>query len=242
VLFICRNKRHININIIVNLFFVCDSYNAGRAGLNGGDKLTFNKKIPGLKDFLDYVYDLRWYILVIVTIFVAFAAIGYGVAVMSPEYTDQTISEVKDQVGPLKETSALGLMLGIFENNVIKCFLVVVLGLAVGIAPLLFTVANGIVIGIVIGATIGKTGLLYVLVGILPHGIIEMPMVFISAAIGLKLGYDVLRALVQKKVPIWKDIKEGLLIFVFWVAPLLLVAAFMETFVTGTLLYLLFAH
>jgi len=204
--------------------------------------VTFNKKIPGLNDFLGYVYDLRWYVLVVVVIFAMFAAIGYTVAIMSPSYTDQTINEVKDQVGPLKETSALGLMLGIFENNVIKCFLVVVLGLAAGIAPLLFTVANGVVIGIVVGATIGKTGLLYVLVGLLPHGVIEMPMVFISAAIGLKLGMDVLRALIQKKVPIWKDIKEGLLIFVFWVAPLLLVAAFMETFVTGTLLYLLFAH
>jgi stage II sporulation protein M len=204
--------------------------------------MTFNKKIPGLKDFLGYVYDLRWYILVIMVIFAVFAAIGYTVAITSPSFTDQTISEVKDQVGPLKETSALGLMLGIFENNVIKCFLVVVFGLALGVAPLLFTVANGVVIGIVVGATIGRTGLLYVLVGILPHGIIEMPMVFISAAIGLKLGCDVLRALVQRKVPLWKDIKEGLLIFVFWVAPLLFVAAFMETFVTGTLLYLLFAH
>jgi stage II sporulation protein M len=204
--------------------------------------MTFNKKIPGLNDFLGYVYNLRWYVLIIVAIFAVFAVIGYTVAITSPSYTDQTISEVKDQVGPLKETSALGLMLGIFENNVIKCFLVVVLGLAAGIAPLLFTIANGIVIGIVIGATIGKTGLLYVLVGILPHGIIEMPMVFISAAIGLKLGSDVLRALIQRKVYLWKDIKEGLLIFVFWVAPLLLVAAFTETFVTGTLLYLLFAH
>jgi stage II sporulation protein M len=204
--------------------------------------MTFNKKIPGLKDFLDYVYDLRWYILIIMAIFAVFAAIGYGIAVTSPSFTDQTISDARDQIGPLKETSALGLMLGIFENNVIKCFLVVVLGMAVGVAPLLFTIANGIVIGIVVGATIGKTGLVYVLIGILPHGIIEMPMVFISAAIGLKLGFDVLRALIQKKVHIWKDVKEGLLIFVFWVAPLLFVAAFMETFVTGTLLYLLFAH
>jgi stage II sporulation protein M len=225
--------------------------------------MTFNKKIPGLNDFLGYVYDLRWYLLVIVIIFAVFAAIGYTFAIMSPSYTDQTINEVKDQVGPLKETSALGLMLGIFENNVIKCFAVTVGGLFIGLAPLAFTVANGIVIGIVVGATIGKTGLLYVLVGILPHGIIEMPMVFISAAIGLKLGFDALRlayrfiravigsfwgseiqwSLFMKKLDnIWKDFKEGVLIFAFWVAPLLLVAAFMETFVTGTLLYLLFAH
>lgn len=204
--------------------------------------MTFNKKIPGARDFLDYTYKLRWYVLTVVMVFAIFTAIGYTIAVTSPSFTDQTISGFKEEVGPLKETSALQLMLGIFENNVIKCFMVVVLGLALGIAPLLFMVANGIVIGIVVGATLAKAGILYVMVGILPHGIIEMPMVFLSAAIGLKLGFDVIRALVLKRVHLWKDIREGLLIFIFWVAPLLFVAAFMETFVTGTLLYMLFSH
>jgi stage II sporulation protein M len=204
--------------------------------------MAFNKKIPGARDFLDYTYKLRWYILTVVAVFAIFMAIGYMVAVMSPSFTDQTITGFKEEVGPLKQTSALQLMLGIFENNVIKCFLVVVLGLVLGIAPLLFMMANGIVIGIVVGATLAKAGILYVMVGILPHGIIEMPMVFLSAAIGLKLGFDVIRALVLKKVHLWRDVREGLLIFIFWVAPLLFVAAFMETFVTGTLLYMLFAH
>ncbi len=204
--------------------------------------MTFNKKIPGARDFLDYTYRLRWYVLTVMVVFAIFTAIGYTIAVTSPSFTDQTITGFKEEVGPLKETSALQLMLGIFENNVIKCFMVVVLGLALGIAPLLFMVANGIVIGIVVGATLAKAGILYVMVGILPHGIIEMPMVFLSAAIGLKLGFDVIRALVLKKVHLWKDIREGLLIFIFWVAPLLFVAAFMETFVTGTLLYMLFSH
>ncbi len=203
--------------------------------------MTFNKKIPGARDFLDYTYRLRWYVLTVMVVFAIFTAIGYTIAVTSPSFTDQTITGFKEEVGPLKETSALQLMLGIFENNVIKCFMVVVLGLALGIAPLLFMVANGIVIGIVVGATLAKAGILYVMVGILPHGIIEMPMVFLSAAIGLKLGFDVIRALVLKKVHLWKDIREGLLIFIFWVAPLLFVAAFMETFVTGTLLYMLFS-
>ncbi|MGA9140899.1 MAG: stage II sporulation protein M [Methanocella sp.] len=204
--------------------------------------MAFNKKIPGARDFLDYTYKLRWYLLTVVAVFAIFMALGYMVAVMSPSFTDQTITGFKEEVGPLKQTSAIQLMLGIFENNVIKCFLVVVLGPALGIAPLLFMMANGVVIGIVVGATLAKAGLLYVMVGILPHGIIEMPMVFLSAAIGLKLGFDVIRAIVLKKVHLWRDVREGLLIFIFWVAPLLFVAAFMETFVTGTLLYMLFAH
>lgn len=223
--------------------------------------MTFNKNIPGLKDFLDYSYNLRWYLLIIVAVFSICLAIGYSIGMTLPSLTGNTISDLKDQVGTLKETSSLGFMLGIFENNVIKCFLAAILGLAAGVAPLAFTVANGFVVGIAVGYVMGDSGLLYVLVGMLPHGIIEMPMVFLSGAIGLKLGSDVLRSLyrtiraaigtkqssdlsrpVQKKIDLWKDIKEGLLIYVFWVAPLLFVAAFLETFVTGTLLYLLFAH
>jgi stage II sporulation protein M len=212
--------------------------------------MTFNKKIPGFKDFLDYAYSLRWYLLVIVAVFVICGIIGYSVGITMPSLTGNTISDLKDQVGTLKDMSSLGFMLGIFENNVIKCFLAVILGLAVGVAPLAFTVANGFVVGIAVGYVIGQSGLLYVLVGMLPHGVIEMPMVFLSGAIGLKLGWDVLRSFyrairrspARKQIDLWKDIKEGLLIYVFWVAPLLLVAAFLETFVTGTLLYLLFSH
>lgn len=223
--------------------------------------MTFNKKIPGLKDFLDYAYNLRWYLLVIVAVFAVCMTIGYSVGMTLPSLTGNTISDLKDQVGTLKDTSSLGFMLGIFENNVIKCFLAVILGLAVGVAPLAFTIANGFVVGIAVGYVTGQSGLLYVLVGMLPHGVIEMPMVFLSGAIGLKLGWDVLRSLyrsiraaigtkpgnsvnppVQKKIDLWKDMKEGLLIYVFWIAPLLLVAAFLETFVTGTLLYLMFSH
>jgi len=195
--------------------------------------------IPGPKDFFNYVYGVRWYLLVIVIVFAAFTTLGYIIAVTSPSFTDQTISSFKEEVGPLKQVSALELMLGIFENNAIKCFLVVILGPALGVAPLLFTIANGLVIGIVVGATIAKMGLLYVIVGIVPHGVIEMPMVFLSAAIGLKLGVDVFRAIILRRVHLWRDIKEGLLIFTFWIMPLLFLAAFTETFVTGTLLYLL---
>ena len=203
---------------------------------------SFDRRIPGPRDFLGYMYRLRWYILVIAVLFTIFYFAGDLVTILSPSFTDQMISGFQQEVGPLKNASALGLMLGIFENNVTKCFLVLVLGLAFGVAPLLFIVANGLVIGIVVGATMAKAGLFYVLVGVVPHGVIELPMVFLSSAAGLKLGVDVIRALVSRNVHLWKDIREALLVFVFWIAPLLFLAAFTETFVTGTLLYLLSSH
>ncbi|HMK45391.1 MAG TPA: stage II sporulation protein M [Methanocella sp.] len=204
--------------------------------------MTFKGPIPGPTDFISYVYHLRWHILAIVMIFIIFTALGYAVALAFPSFTESTISGFKEDVSPLKEMSAIGLMLGIFENNAIKCLMVVLLGLALGIAPIVFIIANGFIIGIIIGATMAKSGIIYVLVGIIPHGIIELPMVIISSAIGLKLGIDVFKKLIRQKANLRRDLKEAIMVFIFWIAPLLLIAAFMETFVTGTLLYLLFQH
>lgn len=196
--------------------------------------------IPGPGAFLKYVHDIRYFIYVIVMVFAVFTIFGYLIAVASPDVTNAVISTFEEQVSPLKELSPIGLMLGIFLNNAEKCLMVMLLGVVFGIVPLVFIIANGLIIGIVVGATLAETSLLYVLVGIVPHGIVEMPMVFISAAIGLKLGYSVIMALLRRNVDILKDIKDALLIFFFWIMPLLLLSAFIETFVTATLLYILF--
>jgi stage II sporulation protein M len=205
--------------------------------------MTVNVKIPGPIYFLKYVWGLKYYLLAIVLIFAVFYAIGYIAVMTVPDMGNMVVSNFKQEVSPLKELSPIGLMLGIFANNAFKCLLVIVLGLALGIAPVIFILANGLILGIVVGVTMKSTSLLYVLVGVVPHGIIELPMVFISAAIGLKLGVDVLKALLGKKVNVVDKLVESLLIYIVWIFPLLFLAAFVETFVTGPILYLLFgAH
>ncbi|BAI60264.1 conserved hypothetical protein [Methanocella paludicola SANAE] len=202
--------------------------------------MPLNLRIPGPKAFLRYVWDLRLYILAAIAVFTVFYILGYAAAVSIPEVRDTIMSSVSEEVSPLKELSPLSLMLGIFVNNAVKCLLVIVLGMAFGIVPAFFMMANGLILGIVIGVTMSRTSLLYVLAGTLPHGVIELPMVFISAAIGLKLGVLALKALFGKKEGLLDKVKEALLIYFIWIFPLLFLAAFLETFVTSTVLYLLF--
>lgn len=199
-----------------------------------------NVKIPGPKDFIKYVWGLRLYLVIIIAIFVAFYLLGYVAAMTMPGTGSYVVSDFKQEVTPLKSMSPIGLMLSIFLNNALKCFLVIVLGLALGVAPALFMLANGLILGIVIGVTIRGTSLSYVLVGTVPHGVIEIPMVLISSAIGLKLGVDLILKLMRKKASIGKEIREGLTMYFVYIMPLLLLAAIIETFVTGPLLYLLF--
>jgi stage II sporulation protein M len=178
----------------------------------------------------------------VIAIFLVFFIIGY-LAAGIPEVGKVVVSSFKEEVSPLKELSPVGLMLGIFANNALKCLLVIVLGLLLGLVPLFFMLANGLILGIVIGVTMKASGLLYVLAGVIPHGIIELPMVFLSAAMGLYLGTEALKSLLEKREGLTEKLIQSLLIYFAWIFPLLFLAAFIETFVTGPILYILFgAH
>ena len=131
--------------------------------------------------------------------------------------------------------------LGIFENNASGCLLSIVLGPLFGIYPAFFIASNGVIIGVALGMVVAKYGVLFgVLVfvlGLLPHGIFELTAVFISAAMGIKLFYDIVRSLIKWDGKIIQDsLWETVQMFVFWILPILLVAAFIEVFVTGAIL------
>jgi stage II sporulation protein M len=116
-------------------------------------------------------------------------------------------------------------------------------GLVIGLFPLFFILTNGMVIGIMLELMIVKYGVAYgtfiFLVGIMPHGIFELPAIFISTSIGLKLGYEVMRTIFLRKTDMVLELRNALMIFIFWILPMLLVAALIETFVTGALLSLI---
>ena len=202
--------------------------------------MPLDLRIPGPVTFLRYVWDLRLYIVAVMIIFAVFYVIGFVVAGSLPQMSDAAVSGFKSEVSPLKQLSPISLMLGIFANNALKCLLAIVLGIVLGIAPAVFILINGLMLGIVVGVTLPHTSLLYILVGMVPHGVIELPMVFISTAIGLKLGVVGLKALLGKREGVFGKIKEALMIYIVWIFPLLFLAAFIETFVTGPVLYLMF--
>jgi len=152
---------------------------------------------------------------------------------------DALLSGLQDKADQLTGQQPLLMMLGIFWNNAFASLLALIFGLAAGLFPLFFVMSNGLAIGIVLEmvvAKMGTAGILVFLAGILPHGVIELPAVFISASIGLKLGYQALLSLIKRQDVVTGELMAGLRIFVFWIVPALFVAAFIETFVTSALL------
>ena len=115
----------------------------------------------------------------------------------------------------------------IFQNNVTSALLGLVFGVAFGIFPVINALTNGAVLGYVLRLTANISGV-QEFWRLLPHGIFELPAIFISLGLGLRLGGF---AFAGKGLR-WKMLKErlgkALWVFVLVVLPLLLVAAVIE--------------
>jgi stage II sporulation protein M len=129
------------------------------------------------------------------------------------------------------------LALMIFANNTVKTFLVIVLGVAFAIVPLVFILVNGLAIGVVLHLTTQSKGFAYSLLATVPHGVFELPAVLSATAIGLMLGSKAVKRLFQRaEFKFGPELGRSLKIFVSTIVPLLLVGAILEAYLTAAIL------
>ncbi len=177
---------------------------------------------------------------IVTAIFVVSMISGYLYAVSNPYESAKVMQELSDELGWITDLDPVLILFAIFLNNAIKSFLVVVLGVIV-IIPIMFIVLNGYILGIVMCESARIEGPLYVAAAILPHGIIELPMVLLSAALGTRLGTMVLLRISGKisTEEILSTLKWSISFYFRWILPLLFVAAVIETFITPAVLRIL---
>ena len=129
------------------------------------------------------------------------------------------------------------LALMIFANNAVKTLLVIVLGIAFAIVPLVFVLVNGVAIGVVLHLATQSKGFAYSILAIVPHGVFELPGVLCGAAIGLMLGNKAIRRLFRKsEFKVGSELSRALKIFATTIVPLLLIGAITEAYLTAALL------
>jgi stage II sporulation protein M len=173
------------------------------------------------------------YIAAITLIFVASLIAGYGYAVLNPTESARFVEELSADFGWLMDLSLPQIFLVIFLNNAIKALLAIIFGLLIFV-PVGFVAYNGWIIGIVVCEQVRTSGYMSVVAGILPHGIIELPMIIVSAALGTRLGVMAflrIEGTISNKDLISK-IKWSVRFYLRWILPLLFVAALIETFIT----------
>jgi stage II sporulation protein M len=174
------------------------------------------------------------YIFIICVIFFLSLANGYLMASQNPVEARQTVNQLFSGFSFAKDLSTFQLFIYIIINNSIKAFLVILLGFFFGVVPIIFVFSNAELIGVVIAVFGAREGFLRVVLSLLPHGIFEIPAVLIASGYGLWLG-----AKFYRKIRYKEPFKEAFLFsmrkYFTVVFPLLLIAAFIEAYISTLL-------
>ena len=185
-------------------------------------------------------------------IMIAVPAFFIGVSILSWMYFNNNadamyklIEAFREQIQDMADEGPLQFV-QLFLNNARVCAMSIVIGLV----PFLFLPAgilatNSALMGAMcslydsMGVSVGKM----IVIGILPHGIFELPAMFLSMGMGVGLCLALCKRITEPEpnrgtvVPM---IKNAAISFILVVIPLLIVAAAMEAFVTGRLIELFY--
>ncbi len=176
----------------------------------------------------------------VTAIFLVSAISGYMYSASNPFESARVMQELSDDLGWITDLDSVLILFVIFLNNAIKSFLVILLGVLV-IVPIMFIMLNGYILGIVMCEIARIESPLYVAAAILPHGIIELPMIIGSAALGTRIGMMVLLRISGKisTEEILSALTWSISFYFRWILPLLFVAAVIETFITPVVMGIL---
>jgi len=192
-------------------------------------KQKFNL-IEEYKKSWKYITESKKFIFSIIVVFFVFALIGFLFPV--PEFLYNEILEfIREILEATENLSQNELIWFIISNNVQSSFLGMLFGFIYGIFPLIIAIANGYVLGFVSSMSVESVGIAS-LGKIIPHGIFELPAIFISLGLGLKFGTF---AFQKNKAKSFKNyLINSLRIFFLVIIPLLIIAGIIE----GTLIFL----
>lgn len=183
-----------------------------------------------------YLRNLRPELGFAVLLFVLACLLAQALVLADPAGAEQYFSLIKGKYEAAGNMTPEHTFFYIFQNNFEVMLSIIGFGALAGILPLLFLVLNGSILGLTTTLVAQKTSWIVVAAAVLPHGIIEIPALLIAAAIGLRIGRRALSVLWRRDTGLVEETAAGIRL-AFWVlAPALLVAAFIESFVTPMLL------
>jgi stage II sporulation protein M len=184
-----------------------------------------------------YLVELRPYLKISLIFFGIGIAIGLMIVSRYPGLADHFEDSVANFIRTFRGLPRLQLAGAIFLNNASKTLLAITLGTLFGVVPGIFLLTNGVALGVVFTLAAQSKGLWLSLLSILPHGVIELPGVFLGTSIGLLAGSHAVKTLRRRTdAALIFELKRGIRFFCTVIVPLLLVAAFVEAFVTATLI------
>jgi len=210
-----------------------------------------------------YVWESRWYVAAALVLFVVAVGCSAFFYDQRPDVREPDYREAREQVLAGKSDNHVILAAQILLNNVVAAGLAMASGVAWGVGPVWGILSNARVIGLVYAELVAARGVAsgtaYLLVGILPHGCVELLAFFVCTGTGLRLGVmavedtiEDLRAYATRKPKeerkqLGRAHDERFLhhagsaarVFALIVLPLLVAAAIIEGFITPIFLGML---
>ncbi|MDO8842223.1 stage II sporulation protein M [Methanocalculus sp.] len=172
-------------------------------------------------------------ILLSVLIFSGSTLFGAGLIIYNPALGD-TFMEVLHESLDIEEMMndpPATMALKLFMNNLQACIILFLGGVTFGLLTVFILAMNGVIVGAIAHIALGLQGGVFVIAALLPHGIVELPALFISGALGFMLASAIRRE--------WNGEGDAALeamhyasLFAKTVLPLLVIAAITEAFIT----------
>ena len=160
------------------------------------------------------------------SIFVFVAASLLSFLLPVPEnLREQIIKFIEELISQTEGMGQFEITKFIFLNNLQSSFTGMILGAFFGIFPLVIAIVNGYLLGFVSSASIQSEGI-FIMWRLVPHGIFELPAIFISLGIGLKFGTFIFQK--NKSESFRRYLWNSLQLFVLIIMPLLIAAAIIE--------------
>jgi len=185
------------------------------------------KKFSLRKEYSDawkYIKQSKEYIYFTISLFFLFAVVGFFIT--PPQMVSEKILEfIKAILEQTKDLSGGELISYILLNNIKSSFFGFLFGIFFGLFPIIAILSNGYLLGYV-GATSVKVDGLISLWRIFPHGIFELPALFLALGLGIKFGSVFLKKDVKKTF--LNYLIESLRVFLLVIVPLLIIAAIIE--------------
>lgn len=190
---------------------------------NPNTKIQFREAIKYLKESVKYIYFS-------IALFFLSAILGF---IFRDNLT--FLNKLLEQLILKTEgLNTLELVFFILQNNFQSSLFAIGLGILLGIFPLISILTNGAVLGYVLGRTYEIAGIVSWW-RLLPHGIFELPAIFIALGLGLKLGTTLISKKTNKNKEFHRRFYNSINVFLMVVIPLLIIAAIIEGILIGLL-------
>jgi len=177
-------------------------------------------------------------IIISLLLFFATITVGWVGTMQNPQIGEDLMQLFEKEVaGQITGKDTPEIFIRLFINNLEACVLLFLGGASFGILTIFVLTLNGILIGSILEIVHQDHSIVFVAAAILPHGIFEIPAFILSASLGILLA--------QSLIAEWYHGRDAAgeawgfaRLFIMYVIPLVVIAAFVEAFITPIIIHL----